>query len=659
MNLLKTTALLGFLSALLVLIGYLLIGGMVGAIIGLGIALVTNFTSWFYSDQIALAVYGAKSPTHNQAKLLQPMVERLCDRANLPLPKIYVVPSGAANAFATGRDPKHGAIAVTQGLIHLLSKDELEAVIAHELTHIKNRDTLIQTIAATIAGAISFLAQLVGQGMWFFGGSRNSGWLRLITLPLTVLLAPIAATVIQMAISRTREFAADAGAAHLTGNPRALADALKRITSDRLLPLSGNAAFAPLLIVNHFTGEWMSRLFATHPPTEARIQQLLNLEPGIQSTPIMMKTSISQRRNQVATSVAIALAAFSLAYAPIPGLTQTVVVVSGTELQEPLKVLEAKFERENPGIQLELKFQGSQDMVNKYIDDKNDFKPTVLIPANGQILKELSDRTAAQGNNDPYYEPPRPIAKTQLVGIAWSERGKVLFPDGRFSWQHLEQAMQAVNWQAVGGDRNWGSFDFVTTDPTRSNSGQLTLSLWAISKLGGGSLNSANLNTPAIQSLLSLVKRSVYQPPRSTDILLQEFIARGPNDADVATVYESVALSRWQQAATTQGQPYQIYYLNPTIETTSTAAIVRRDVNALTAKAASKFLDFLSKPESISVFVQYGFRPTNNSIDLKSLPNSPWSKNIPGAQVNPVVQTTAAPSPTQLTEIQRLWERVN
>ncbi|HAA32514.1 MAG TPA: peptidase [Cyanobacteria bacterium UBA8553] len=659
MNLLKTVALLGFMSALLVFIGYWLIGGTVGAMIGLGIAVVTNFTSWFYSDQIALAVYGAKSLSSSQDKLLRPMVERLCYRANLPVPKIYVIPSGAANAFATGRDPKHGAIALTQGLIHLLSKDELEAVIAHELTHIKNRDTLIQAVAATIAGAISFIAQIVGQGMWFFGGLRNSGWSRLITLPLTVILAPIAATVIQMAISRTREFAADAGAAKLTGNPRALADALKRITTERRMPLSNNTAFAPLLIVNHFSGERMSKLFSTHPPTEARIQQLLNLEPGVASTPMKMKTSKSQRRNRVVISAAIALAALSLAYAPIPGLTQTVVVVSGTELQEPLKVLEAKFEQEHPGTHLELKFQGSQDMVNKYIDDKNDFKPTVLIPANGQILKELSDRAAAQGNNDPYYEPPRPIVKTQLVGIAWAQRGKVLFPDGRFNWQRIEQAMQAGNWQAVGGDKSWGSFDFVTTDPTRSNSGQLTLSLWAQSKLGGSSLNATSLNTAPVQSLLSLVKRSVYQPPRSTDILLQEFIAHGPNDADVATVYESVALSRWQQAATTQGQPYQIYYLNPTIETTSTAAIVRRDVNSQTAKAASKFLDFLTQPESVSVFVQYGFRPANGSIDLKSIPNSPWNKNIPGTQVNPVVQTTAAPSPPQITEIQRLWERVN
>jgi len=127
--------------------------------------------------------------------------------------------------------------------------------------------------------------------------------------------------------------------------------------------------------------------------------------------------------------------------------------------------------------------------------------------------------------------------------------GKVLFPNGRFSWQRVEKAMQAGNWQAVGDQSDWGNFDFVTTDPTRSNSGQVTLSLWALSKLGGGTPNSADLNNPAIELLFGTVKRSVYQPPRSTDILLQEFIARGPNDADVATVYESIALYRWQQSA--------------------------------------------------------------------------------------------------------------
>lgn len=287
-----------------------------------------------------------------------------------------------------------------------------------------------------------------------------------------------------------------------------------------------------------------------------------------------MKTT----KRRILISLGIIMGALVLTYAPLPGLQQSIVVVSGTELQEPLQALAAKFKQEHPEIQLELKFQGSQDMVNKYINDQNDFKPTVLIPANGQILNELDVRWRSQNNSEPFYEPPRAIAKTILVAIAWSERGKVLFPNGRFRWERVEQAMQAGNWAVIGGSANWGSFDFVITDPSRSNSGQLTLSLWLQSKLGGGALSSKELSNFSSQSLISLVKRSVYQPPRSTDILLQEFIAKGPNDADVAMVYESIALYRWQQSAMTQGKPYQIYYLDPAIETTSTAAIVHRIV---------------------------------------------------------------------------------
>ncbi|BAB76100.1 substrate-binding domain-containing protein [Anabaena sp. FACHB-709] len=357
-------------------------------------------------------------------------------------------------------------------------------------------------------------------------------------------------------------------------------------------------------------------------------------------------------------SAGIIAASLILTYTPIPGLQQTVIIVSGTELQEPLQQLEAKFEQENPQIKLELKFQGSQDMVNKFVDHKNDFKPTILIPANGEILAELSDRLRAANNTAPFYDSPRPIAKTILVGIAWPERGKVLFPDGRFQWQKVEQAMLASNWEKIGGNKDWGSFDFVTTDPTRSNSGQVTLNLWTQSKLGT-KVNSNSLNNPSVQSLFGLVKKSVYQPPRSTDILLQEFITRGPNDADVATVYESVALYRWQQSSTNNGRPYQIYYLNPSIESTATAAIVRRDVDSGTANAAKKFLDFVTQPAQQAVLVEYGFRPVNNAVDLKSVPKSPWSQNIPGAEVKPTVEKLPPPTPEMITEMQRLWERVN
>ncbi|WP_066423495.1 substrate-binding domain-containing protein [Anabaena sp. 4-3] len=366
----------------------------------------------------------------------------------------------------------------------------------------------------------------------------------------------------------------------------------------------------------------------------------------------------SKRKKQVFISIAIIIAALGLTYAPVPGLQQTVVIVSGTELQEPLQQLEAKFQQENPNIKLDLKFQGSQEMVNNYVDQKNDFKPSVLIPANGEILTELRDRLRTTNNIDPFYNTPKPIAKTLLVAIAWPQRGKVLFPDGRFQWDKVEQAMQAGNWGKVGGVNDWGSFDFVTTDPTRSNSGQLTLNLWTQAKLGGN-INLNSFNNSSVQSLFGLVKKSVYQPPRSTDILLQEFISRGVNDADVATVYESIALYRWQQSTANQGRPYQIYYLNPTSESIATAAILRRDVDNSTAKAARKFLDFLTQPAQQAVLVQYGFRPVNNAVNLKTVPNSPWNQNIPGAEVKPTVQTIPPPNTQAIREIQRLWERAN
>lgn len=378
------------------------------------------------------------------------------------------------------------------------------------------------------------------------------------------------------------------------------------------------------------------------------------MPPGLQKN---SKTKPQSKSSKIVTSVAIILAALGLTYIPIPGLQTTVVIVSGTELQEPLQQLEAKFEQVNPNIKLELQFQGSQEIVNNYLDQKNDFKPTILIPANGEILTQLSDRLRATNQTEPFYDTPQPLAKTLLVGIAWPERGKVLFPNGRFQWSRLEQAMQAGNWGKVGGLSNWGSFDFVTTDPTRSNSGQLTLNLWTQSKLGG-TINADSFNNSSVQTLFSLIKKSIYQPPRSTDTLLQEFIVRGSNDADVATVYESIALHRWQQSVASKGT-YQIYYLDPSIETTVTAAIVRRDVDAGTAKAAKQFLDFLTQPEQQAVFVQYGFRPVNNNVDLKTVPNSPWSQNIPGAEIKPSVKILPPPDNKTTTEIQRQWERAN
>ncbi|MDH6105924.1 zinc metalloprotease HtpX [Anabaenopsis tanganyikae CS-531] len=286
-NQLKTVALLAVLSGLLIAISYWIIGGTGGLMIGIGLAAATNLFSWYQSDQIALRVYRAQPVTEAQAPGLYGMVRKLSDRANIPMPGIYVVPSPTPNAFATGRDPEHAAVAVTEGILNMLPDDELEGVIAHELTHIVNRDTLTQAVAATIAGAISFLAQMLSYSLWFGGGSRdNNRGGNPLGILLTVLLAPIAATIIQLAISRTREFSADAGAARLTRNPRALARALQRLESiARQLPLNANPSFEALLIINPISGQFLGNLFSSHPATEARVEELLRLEQQLLKTP--------------------------------------------------------------------------------------------------------------------------------------------------------------------------------------------------------------------------------------------------------------------------------------------------------------------------------------------------------------------------------------
>ncbi len=286
-NQLKTAALLAALSSLLIAISYWVIGGTGGLIIGIGLAAATNIFSWYQSDKIALGVYRAQPATQAQAPELYRIVQRLSDRANIPMPRIYIVPSQNANAFATGRDPEHAAVAVTEGILNILQEDELEGVIAHELTHIINRDTLTQAVAATVAGAVSFLAQMLSYSLWFGGaGSRdNNRGGNPLGILLTVILAPLAATVIQLAISRTREFSADAGAAKLTGNPRALARALQRLEATaRQMPLNANPAFEPLLIIHPISGQFMGNLFSSHPPTEVRIEELLKLEQQLPTT---------------------------------------------------------------------------------------------------------------------------------------------------------------------------------------------------------------------------------------------------------------------------------------------------------------------------------------------------------------------------------------
>lgn len=281
MNQFKTLALLSVLSALLISISYYTIGGTGGVIIGVAIAAMTNLGSWFYSDKIALAAHKAQPVSKEEAPELHAMVEKLAAKADIPVPGVYLLPTESANAFATGRDPEHAAVAVTQGIMQMLSTDELEGVIAHELSHIMNRDTLTQAVAATIAGAISFLAQILQYSMWF-GGMGRSGdddGPNPIALIATLILAPMAATVIQLGISRTREFAADAGAAQLTGNPSALASALQRLdASARQIPMAGNPAYEPLMIMHAVPKQMFSGLFSTHPATDKRVERLLEIE---------------------------------------------------------------------------------------------------------------------------------------------------------------------------------------------------------------------------------------------------------------------------------------------------------------------------------------------------------------------------------------------
>jgi heat shock protein HtpX len=273
-NGIKTALLLGLLSGLLLVIGQLL-GGQGGLVVAFGFAVVMNFASYWFSDKIVLMMYRAQpaGPEHP----LSVVVQRLAQRGGLPMPKVFVIPDASPNAFATGRNPSHAAVAATEGLLRILDEHELEGVIAHELAHVKHRDILIGSVAATIAAAIMMVARMAQFAAFFGGGSRDDDrGSNPIALLATIILAPIAAMLIQSAISRSREFAADRGGAAIAGNPYGLVDALRKIeTGARRVPLDANPATAHMFIVKPFSGAGLLSLFSTHPPTEQRIRALL------------------------------------------------------------------------------------------------------------------------------------------------------------------------------------------------------------------------------------------------------------------------------------------------------------------------------------------------------------------------------------------------
>ncbi|MFQ5604410.1 MAG: zinc metalloprotease HtpX [bacterium] len=270
MSTIKTTFLMALLTILLVFLGKL-IGGQNGALIAFFLAAGMNFFSYWYSDKMILATYRAQPVTEAQQPRLYAMVRRLAQHAQLPMPKVYVIPSATPNAFATGRDPQHAAVAVTEGILRQLNQDELEGVLAHELAHIKNRDILIGSVAATIAGAINMLYYF---GLFFGGGGDDDDGNPFVSL-LMIILAPIAAMLIQMAISRSREYAADRGGALISGKPLALASALENLERGvARVPMKAKPTSAHIFIVNPLRGGGIASLFSTHPSTRERVHRL-------------------------------------------------------------------------------------------------------------------------------------------------------------------------------------------------------------------------------------------------------------------------------------------------------------------------------------------------------------------------------------------------
>jgi len=280
MNTLKTVFLMTLMMMLFMLMGSL-IGGQSGLMMAFAFSLVLNFGSYWFSDKIVLAMYRAKQVTRSEAPILYDVVEKLSQKANLPMPKVYIINDETPNAFATGRNPNNAAVAATSGILRILNRDELEGVMAHELAHVQNRDILIGTITATLVGTITFIARMAGWAAMFGGRSSDDDNGNAFYSLALMILAPIVAVMIQLAISRSREFGADAGGAAISGKPLALASALGKLNNmNNRFPMDVNPSSAHMFIVNPLSGKSLMKIFSTHPPVEERIQRLDEIARG-------------------------------------------------------------------------------------------------------------------------------------------------------------------------------------------------------------------------------------------------------------------------------------------------------------------------------------------------------------------------------------------
>ncbi len=339
-----------------------------------------------------------------------------------------------------------------------------------------------------------------------------------------------------------------------------------------------------------------------------------------------MAATLTRRR---LLSLLIAGASLALATAPLPGLRRPLVVAVGSELAGAMAELEPLFERRHGGVDLAWTVQGSQDMVNRAREEGPE-RPRVLIPANRDLLGQLAAELRAQGGAPAFLQAPVPVARTLLVAVAWPERVRRLFPDGRFSWPLLRRAAAAGQWGALGAPQGWGSFDLRSADPMRSNSGQLTLALWCQERDGGGTGDCA-----------ADLRRAVYRPARSTDILLQEFISGGPNEGDLALVYEASALARQGEAGRQRPGGYVLLFPDPTIETVLAAAVLRGEADGR-AEDGERFVAFLLSPEGQGVLTRLGFRGADGGG------GSPAARGV---------KRLPPPSPEQREELLRLWQQ--